>query len=366
MMILSLGGATLSDKRITLEDEYKLKFFQLPKVLFTNERYKDLSNNARVVYAMLRDRFDLSRKNNWIETNDEGNSVIYFVFTNEDLMELTHIKSKSTIATIKKDLEKVGLIEQKRLGVNKPNKIYLNHPTVTSEDMYEIDRLENYDYDMNKVSECHEGNGSPKIELPKLKNAETLGAQGSSIFGLPKIELHEVRKSNSSKTDNSETDFLKELDTINTVNTKTSLKNDNLINPTFTKEDKEQLRKKIMEQAFFENQNRISKRLATALQVFTDTTEQAERYYQTILIAKKKVEQELNCIIWLEHEAELEHEIINSFARVMRKVGKGANIDNLNGYLYTSIYELLSAEMSVRARIANQGDLPLYDWINES
>ncbi|MFM9785369.1 replication initiator protein A, partial [Streptomyces scabiei] len=39
-----------------VNEVYTEKYYQLPQWLFTNEKYKDLSNNARIAYALLKDR----------------------------------------------------------------------------------------------------------------------------------------------------------------------------------------------------------------------------------------------------------------------------------------------------------------------
>lgn len=63
------------------ENFYKAKeiygetFYQLPKVLFTNPLYKGISNDAKVAYALLKDRFNYSIRNNWVDENDN----IYFI-----------------------------------------------------------------------------------------------------------------------------------------------------------------------------------------------------------------------------------------------------------------------------------------------
>lgn len=37
---------------------YREKYYQMPKVFFTNEKYMDLSNDAKIAYMLLKDRFD--------------------------------------------------------------------------------------------------------------------------------------------------------------------------------------------------------------------------------------------------------------------------------------------------------------------
>src|SRR5699024_9674867 len=93
-------------------------------------------------------------------------------------------------------------------------------------------------------------------------------------------------------------------------------------------EKKEKLKEKYMEQAFYNNQERIPKRLAEMLQVFSGSPEQAKKYYETILLAKHNAEKEMDCVIWLEHEPELEHKIIQAFSRAIRKIEKERNVKN--------------------------------------
>ncbi|MFJ6459240.1 replication initiator protein A [Staphylococcus capitis] len=107
--------------RKNIKNQASQNFYMLHKVLFINEKYKKLSDSAKVTYAILNDRVSLSIKNNWIDQNGD----IYFIFTNENLQEVLD-KSKNTITKIKKELQEVGLLEQVKTGFNQPNKLYLH------------------------------------------------------------------------------------------------------------------------------------------------------------------------------------------------------------------------------------------------
>ena len=107
--------------RKNIKNQASQNFYMLNKVLFINEKYKKLSDSAKVTYAILNDRVSLSIKNNWIDQNGD----IYFIFTNENLQEVLD-KSKNTITKIKKELQEVGLLEQVKTGFNQPNKLYLH------------------------------------------------------------------------------------------------------------------------------------------------------------------------------------------------------------------------------------------------
>ncbi|WP_158182288.1 replication initiator protein A [Enterococcus faecium] len=120
---------------------YREKYYQKPKVFFTNEKYMDLSNDAKIAYMLLKDRFDYSVKNNWVDSDDN----IFFIFTVEELMKLLQCR-EGKVSKIKKELEKAGLLKQKRGRVNKrdgkiesmPNLLYLGKPEVTNQDVFKI------------------------------------------------------------------------------------------------------------------------------------------------------------------------------------------------------------------------------------
>ena len=94
-------------------------FYQLPKFLFDAE-FEGLSNDARVLYALLRNRHEMSVKNGWFDENDE----VYIYFKRGDMGEMLHL-SENTVTKAMKDLKGFELVEEVRQGVQKPNRIYL-------------------------------------------------------------------------------------------------------------------------------------------------------------------------------------------------------------------------------------------------
>ena len=57
-------------------------FYRIPKVLFTEERFRSVSAEAKVLYGLLLDRLSLSCKNGWLDK--EGR--VYIIFTIEEVM----------------------------------------------------------------------------------------------------------------------------------------------------------------------------------------------------------------------------------------------------------------------------------------
>ena len=57
-----------------IADQVAERFYRLPKVFFSNDLYKKMSNDAKIAYALLQDRLELSIKNDWF---DEEGSIFF-------------------------------------------------------------------------------------------------------------------------------------------------------------------------------------------------------------------------------------------------------------------------------------------------
>ncbi|MBA7572863.1 hypothetical protein ES708_14650 [subsurface metagenome] len=112
-----------SSRFYTEKEEVTLRFYQVPKALFKNPKYNGLSLGSKLMYSILRDRLDLSIKNNW---KDEK-SYIYLIFSLKELMWLLTIDEK-TVIKYKKELVRHALIVDKRIGQGNPNRIYVLKP----------------------------------------------------------------------------------------------------------------------------------------------------------------------------------------------------------------------------------------------
>ena len=98
-----------------------LAFFKFPKPFIYDEKYKKLSNNAKLMYMLLFGRLELSIKNGW---HDRKGDVFQY-YTNEQLM-IDLNSSEKTIIKVKKELREGGLLEEVRQGNNLPNRIYIS------------------------------------------------------------------------------------------------------------------------------------------------------------------------------------------------------------------------------------------------
>lgn len=149
------------------------RFYALPKILFENPIYENMRLDAKVAYAMLKDRLDLSFKNNWID--EEGN--IYLVYSNSNLMKILNC-SKSTLLRIKKQLNEYGLIREVQQSTSKSgnlaNRIYLG---LLQDDTSEnVEKLINSQSDNEGVSDLDQGGvkktpGGCQIDTSPVSNS---------------------------------------------------------------------------------------------------------------------------------------------------------------------------------------------------
>ena len=100
-------------------------FYRVPKVLFTAECFKALSCEAKVLYGLMLDRMSLSIKNRWFDDEDR----VYIIFTVDEIAELMNCGTQKAVKLIKEldTRNGIGLIEKKRLGLGKPNVIYVKN-----------------------------------------------------------------------------------------------------------------------------------------------------------------------------------------------------------------------------------------------
>ena len=100
-------------------------FYQVPKELFVNPYYKDLNSDSKLLYSILLDRLSVSRKNNWVDSDNN----IFLIFSRKEAQEKLNLSDK-TVTKAFKQLVKFKLINEKRQGFKKNNIIYvgkINH-----------------------------------------------------------------------------------------------------------------------------------------------------------------------------------------------------------------------------------------------
>ena len=115
----------------------KNSFYKLPKVLFSDEKYKSITTDAKVLYSLLLDRNSLSIKNDWKDMC--GRYYQYFTIKEcKEKLNFGHDK----IIKLFKELETNGLIIRKRQGKGKPSIIYVHHLWIRYLRLYEYVKQE--------------------------------------------------------------------------------------------------------------------------------------------------------------------------------------------------------------------------------
>ena len=101
-------------------DVQTIYHMQMPRWLFSDPRYAGMSLDAKVTYTFLLNRFQLSRRNGWV--NDHGE--VFVIFPRRELARELRIGEKRVTAAFQR-LAELNLIWEKRCGRGDANQIYL-------------------------------------------------------------------------------------------------------------------------------------------------------------------------------------------------------------------------------------------------
>lgn len=112
----------------TVNDKNREEFYKIPKDLFVLKKYANLSNEARMLYGILKDRLDLSIRNNWIDDN----GYVYFNYSRQAIADLLMV-SLNTAKSRFKELKNVGLLIEKTSEKGQSLRLYLCKISVENE-----------------------------------------------------------------------------------------------------------------------------------------------------------------------------------------------------------------------------------------
>ena len=160
-------------------------FYRIPKALFQEQRFQNLSTDAKTLCGILLDRMSLSVKNEWFDKQGR----VFIIFTIEDVKRaLCCADNKAT--KLLRELENFGLIERKRRGLGKPSLVYvknfssdLSNERVQNRENHESGSPKNACQDppnsrcnKNKKSKTERNNTNPILsdESEKMKNRKLL------------------------------------------------------------------------------------------------------------------------------------------------------------------------------------------------
>ena len=113
-------------------------YFRIPKALFQDHRFRQLSTDARTLYGILLDRMSLSARNGWLDKAGR----VFIIYTVQEVQDSLGCADKKATKLLR-ELEEYSLIERKRRGLGKPDLIYVKNFSSISSEM----RIQNRDND---------------------------------------------------------------------------------------------------------------------------------------------------------------------------------------------------------------------------
>ena len=135
-------------------------YFRIPKALFQDCRFRQISTDARTLYGILLDRMSLSAKNGWLD--EQGR--VYIIYTVREVQESLCCAEHKAVKLFR-ELEDIDLIERKRRGLGRPSLIYVK------------------DF----------SSGLPKAQVQNCPNSNS-GAAESAILEQPKPQANKTDK----------------------------------------------------------------------------------------------------------------------------------------------------------------------------
>ncbi|MGH1787712.1 replication initiator protein A [Enterococcus casseliflavus] len=334
----------------TANEVYAEKYFQLPKVFFTNDKYKKMSNDSKVAYAILKDRFSYSVKNKWVDKQNR----IYFVFTVEELKNMLNC-AEGKVARVKKELTEMNLLFQERGGstwingvkTNTPNKLYLGKPEATAEDVYLIDQ-----------AESQASSGFAKTANPEKAHYNTKNT-GIAKTANPEKDYDTNGSSGIAKTaDNLYYSSSLDTNRHNNKDTQESVQDSILLDNFVDLMQDDSI-------ATF-----VPESVLNLIRAYSNTFKEAQRTVKIIHKAKFKAQQELNITIVFEELAFYGVEIHGLYTTLLKayqkqKNEKVQNIDNVI-FIYVKNWFVEKAGQAVLQSASrdqnNSINIPMHDW----
>ncbi|KAL3951532.1 plasmid replication initiation protein [Lactobacillus hilgardii] len=331
------------------DNVYGALFFQFPKVLMYGQKYRGLSDTAKLAYMVLKDRLEYSLRNNWVDS--EGH--VYFIFTNEELKDLFNC-SNDKLNKVKQELENVNLLFQKHIGFNpetgknEPNRLYLSKLDVKATDVYlrgEYDQKAPQSLGMSGLPKNRNPHESVKSldtsGLPKNRNPHEFvknSSQSLDTSGLPKNRRNLEEEPNNLDTfkDTYKDTGKPDLSSNNYSLTQLQKQNEDLVNHACEYLIKRGQGSEIP----------LEPETIKLLSLWVNTPKQMHDYIGIIFNAKKTAEKEIKrqlgkpITIILDDEKDLQYDITAGLRRafnVLRKKFDNHEKVNANNYLYKTM-----------------------------
>lgn len=290
---------------ISASSQLTFMYDRTPQFFRTNEKYNKATRVAGDVYTLLLDRVDYSEKNNFVD--EKGNTVI--IYTNEQLMIDLNIKSNATVVSAKKELEALGLIEQRPQGGKRPNLIYVMFPA-------------------DEIIEYNEQPVETDKKVKRQTNVDTTTIQATE------------KPENASSRLKTKRNLFNPLFTIKDTNTDTIK-----LPETQSAEITEQPVK--ASEVFNNGVNNLwfeDKALNTMQRMVNGSLAGVHDLISTILNAKKKVEKTVKQSLWLDYNDQQTTVVIESIDRLF----KAGQVKDLHAYVYNSFRNMIENRLNTQ------------------
>ena len=157
-------------------------FFKVPKILFSDKPFMDMSIDAKLLYSLMLDRMSLSRANGWTDSENK----IYIIFPISTVIDILRC-GKGKAVKMMKELEEAGLIERERRGLGKPDLIYVKKFTDRTENPprphkefdtetgdFVVETENNYSEPFPKMNSCVPKNEPQEFSFSDTNNTENI------------------------------------------------------------------------------------------------------------------------------------------------------------------------------------------------
>lgn len=137
----------------------QFSFLRVPKILLQHEAYKRVSAEAKLLYSLFLDRVGISIRNGWMDEQKR----VYIIFTIDEIRDCLNCGRGKAIQLLNELEESAGLIERRRQGLCKPNLIYVKS----------FVRIVDESGSVNFLNYQNGTSGSPKIELQEVRESDS-------------------------------------------------------------------------------------------------------------------------------------------------------------------------------------------------
>lgn len=331
---------------------YNELFYQFPKVFIVSDEYRKMKDSTKIAYMLLKARLEIAINKRQID--EEGN--VYFTYTTAELCNVLNCQKQKALS-IKKELEKFGLLLQKQMGFNKhlgknnPNRLYLSELNVSENDIY---LLEKFDKENRGNVDISEGMKIIPTNIEKSEATSLDYQEGMKIIPCQKVDKSESMKIIHESNNNNKLDTNRH----NIDTKKTSNQNKLLLNNFVD----------IMKDSSIATF--IPDNILNLIRTFSNTYEEAQQTVKTIHNAKHKAEESEDMIIVYEeikyYGIDADKELYMTLLKAYQKQ-KTEKINNLQNLIFVYVKNWF-IENPIAAKIQNNSfdDLPevnINNWL---